>query len=151
MQTKDLQDLLFAVMPQWYCHIAKPFKQMMHSGVSLDMYYCIRILQQLGDTSMTELARWMRMPKQRMTKLADQLIDLQFVERVPDPDDRRIVRLRATDKAREYADRFLSQDAAAYRELFDGLSENDRRDFGEALQTLRRIFDKLPNRDIERV
>lgn len=147
MHTNDLQDLLLAVMPQWYCHIAKPFKQMMHSGVSLDMYYCIRLLQQLGDESMTELSRWMHMPKQRMTKLADQLIELQFVERVPDPDDRRIVRLRATEKARAYADRFLSQDAAAYRELFDSMSDEDRRDFGEALQTLHRIFDNLPNRE----
>ncbi|MBQ7541018.1 MAG: MarR family transcriptional regulator [Clostridia bacterium] len=147
MQTDALQDLLFAVMPQWYCHIAKPFKQMMHSGVSLDMYYCIRILQQVDTASMTELARRMRMPKQRMTKLADQLIEMRFVERVPDPDDRRIVRLRCTENAREYVDRFLSKDAAEYRALFDGMCEADRRDFGDALQTLQRIFAKLPDRE----
>ena len=147
MQTDSLQELLLAVMPQWYCHIAKPFKQLMDAGVSVDMYYCIRILQQVGSASMTELARWLHLPKQRMTKLADQLIEMQFVERNPDPDDRRIIRLCSTEKAQEYVDRFLARDAVAYRDMFDSMSEQDRADFQAALQTLHRIFAKLPNRE----
>ena len=147
MHSSELQELLLAVMPQWYCHIAKPFKQLMQTGVSVDMYYCIRILQESGSASMSELARWMRMPKQRMTKLADQLIEREFAERIPDPDDRRIVRLRSTERAQEYVDRFLSQDAAYYRELFDGMSKADREDFRTALQMLHRVFLKLPHRE----
>ena len=147
MQTESLQELLLDVMPQWYCHVAKPFKELMHSGVSLNMYYCIRILQSVGSASMTELSRWMRLPKQRMTTLADQLIELQFVERVRDADDRRIVRLRPTDQAQAYVDRFLTEDASVYRELFEGMSDADRSDFRDALQTLHRIFTKLPNRE----
>ena len=145
MQAKEMQELLLSVMPQWYCYIAKPFKHLMQSGVSLDMYYCIRLLRSLGDdNSMTELSRRMHMPKQQMTKLVDRLIDLHFVERVADPNDRRLVRLRLTEDAETYIDRFLLEDAAYYRELFDGMTPDDRAKFFDALRTLHDVFDALP-------
>ena len=118
MQTSAVQHLLFAVMPQWYCHIAKPFKQLMRDGISLNMYYCIQILQNCGQSlTMSELARYMHIPKQQMTKLCNKLIEQQFVERLPDPDDRRIIRLSLTDRAQEYTERFLREDASYYKDI----------------------------------
>ncbi len=141
MQTSAVQHLLFAVMPQWYCHIAKPFKQLMRDGISLNMYYCIQILQNCGQSlTMSELARYMHIPKQQMTKLCNKLIEQQFVERLPDPDDRRIIRLSLTDRAQEYTERFLREDASYYKDLLESMDAQDRETFQQALSGLHEVF-----------
>lgn len=141
MQTNEMQELLLAIMPQWYCYIAKPFKNLLSEGVSLDMYYCIRILDECGENiSMTELAKWMHMSKQQLTKLVDKMIERQFVERVSDPNDRRLIRLQLTENAQKYIDSFLAEDAVYYRELFDSMTEKDREEFGKALTVIHRTF-----------
>ena len=144
MQTDELQKLLFAVMPQWYRYIAKPFKQLMRSGVSLDMYYCIQILRYSDrNLTMTELAKCMRVPKQQMTKLCNKLIEQRFVERLADPDDRRVVRLAPTERAEAFTAHFLTEDAAYYKTLFESLDDADRENFRDALGNLFEIFMKL--------
>lgn len=145
MDTKQMQELVLATMPQWHYRLAKPFKKLLDEGVSLEMYYCIQTLRRSDEAmTMSELARWARMPKQQMTKMVNRLIDGGFAERVPDPSDRRVIRLRITDRAAEYADRFLEREAAYYRRLFDSMESADRDAFGEALAVMHRVFDKLP-------
>lgn len=140
MQTGEMQDLLLSVMPPWYCYIAKPFKKLLAEDVSLNMYYCIRILSDHPSMSMTEIARLMRISKQQMTKLVDKMIERGFAVRVSDPDDRRIVRVQLTDHAQAYIERFLAQDAGCYRELFESMRDEDREEFGRALASIRRVF-----------
>ena len=149
MQTEDMQDLLLSIMPQWYCYIAKPFKALLAEDVSLNMYYCIRILGVRPNLTMSELARWMQISKQQMTKLVDRMIVRGFVERVSDPDDRRIIRLQLTDHAQEYSDRFLMQDAAYYRNFFDSMPEDDRAEFAHALESIRRVFIHLNEKNLK--
>lgn len=141
MQTSEMQELLLSIMPHWYCYIAKPFKQLLAEGISLDMYYCIRILGECSENiTMSELAKWMHMSKQQLTKLVDKMIERAFVERVADPNDRRIVRLQLTQNAQKYIDSFLAEDAVYYRELFDSMTEKDREEFGNALSVMQRTF-----------
>ena len=113
MQTNEIQELLLDTIPAWHYWFARPFKRMLNDGVSLDMYYCIQSMRRSGHTmTMTELANFARMPKQQMSKLVDRLVDGGFAERLSDPDDRRVIRLRATAKADEYIAAFFEKDAA---------------------------------------
>ena len=75
-------------MPIWHYKLARPFKRLLLDNVSLDMYYCIQIVQFTGrEMTMTELSRAMHMQKQRMTKIVDGLIEHRLAERVSDPAD----------------------------------------------------------------
>ena len=95
MQTNEIQELLLDTIPAWHYWFARPFKRMLNDGVSLDMYYCIQSMRRSGRTmTMTELANFARMPKQQMSKLVDKLVEGGFAERLSDPDDRRVIRLR---------------------------------------------------------
>lgn len=147
MQTSDMQDLLLSIMPQWYCHIAKPFKELLAENISLNMYYCIRILSDRPNMTMSEIARWMHISKQQMTKLVDKMMEHGFVERVSDPGDRRIIRLQLTEHAQEYSDSFLAQDAVYYRNFFESMPDEDREDFGKALESIRRVFIHLNEKE----
>lgn len=124
MTIGQMQELLLAMLPQWHYKIAKPFKQMLDNGVSLEMYYCIQMLRMNNnEVSMTEFARITKMPKQQMTKMVNKLIEFEFVERVSDPDDRRIIKLRITQKANEYINHFLEKEAVYYKKMFECMDE----------------------------
>ena len=147
MQTNEIQELLLDTIPAWHYWFARPFKRMLNDGVSLDMYYCIQSMRRSGHTmTMTELANFARMPKQQMSKLVDRLVDGGFAERLSDPDDRRVIRLRATAKADEYIAAFFEKDAAEYREFFEQLDKEELDPFCEALRTIHDTFDEQRKR-----
>ena len=149
MQTNEIQELLLDTIPAWHYWFARPFKRMLNDGVSLDMYYCIQSMRRSGHTmTMTELANFARMPKQQMSKLVDRLVDGGFAERLSDPDDRRVIRLRATAKADEYIAAFFEKDAAGYREFFEQLDKEELDPFCEALRTIHDTFDEQRKRMI---
>lgn len=148
-KTGQIQEMLLAIMPHWHYWFAKPFKRLLDEGVSLEMYYCIQILRMNNDTmTMSELAMDTGMTKQQMTKIVNRLIEHSFVERVSDPDDRRIIRLKITKEALNYIDGFLDKDAAYFKEFFDDLSDDDRNELGAAFETLLKIFDSLAHDEL---
>ena len=143
MQTNEIQELLLDTIPAWHYWFARPFKRMLNDGVSLDMYYCIQSMRRSNRTmTMTELANFARMPKQQMSKLVDKLVEGGFAERLSDPDDRRVIRLRATEKADEYVASFLEKDAAEFRAFFDQLEGEERDAQGAVLRE--RLAHDLP-------
>ena len=93
---------------------------------------------------MSELARYVRMPKHQMTKMADRLIAHEFVKRVYDVDDRRVIRLQITEKALAYIDHFLDEDAGCFRKLFENMTEENRVRFQEAMKAMIDILIELP-------
>ena len=142
LEIKKIQGTLLDVLPVWNYKIEKPFKQLLDKGVSLEMYYCIRILQWHGSLTMSELASLVKMPKQQMTKMVNRLVEQEFAERVYDPSDRRIIKIELTDNAQKYIDHFLTQDAECFQKLLKQMNETDRSDFMQAISTLMRILYK---------
>ena len=127
MQTNEIQELLLDTIPAWHYWFARPFKRMLNDGVSLDMYYCIQSMRRSNRT---------------MSKLVDKLVEGGFAERLSDPDDRRVIRLRATEKADEYVASFLEKDAAEFRAFFDQLEGEECETFCTALRTIHDTFEE---------
>lgn len=142
LEIKKIQGTLLDVLPVWNYKIEKPFKKLLDEGVSLEMYYCIRILQWHGSLTMSELANIVKMPKQQMTKMVNRLVEQEFAKRIYDPSDRRIIKIELTENAQKYIDRFLTQDAECFQKLLEKMSETDRSDFMQAISTLTRILYK---------
>lgn len=144
-EIKRIQETLLALLPYWNYRIEKPFKQLLDSGISLEMYYCIEALRWFdGTLTMSELAQWVQMPKQQMTKIVNRLVESEFVERIYDPKDRRTIQIKITDKAVAYIDHFLEEDAGCFRQLLGQMSPEERREFQKAIEIMMRILPKLP-------
>lgn len=144
-EIKKIQETLLALLPYWNYRIEKPFKQLLDNGISLEMYYCIETLRWFdGMLTMSELAQWIDMPKQQMTKIINRLVEYEFAERIYDPADRRVIKIKITDKALAYIDHFLEQDAGCFRKLLEQMSQEDRNDFKNASETMIRILSRLP-------
>lgn len=148
-QTADFQQIrqdLLCLLPEWNYQITKPFKQLLTDEVSIEMFYCLRILDYLGGTAtMSELGSFARMPKQHMTKMANRLTARQFVTRESDASDRRHVRLRLTDKAIDYLHQILSNDSECFSGLLNRMSAEDLAAFHSSIRILSDIFKRLPH------
>lgn len=145
MEIKVIQEMLLTLMPQWNYRIAKPFKQLLDEGISLEMYYCIKTLEWGGGMmTMSELAKWTKMPKQQMTKMVNRLVEYEFVQRLYDPSDRRIIQIQLTDRAFEYIEHFLEHDASCFRPLIEQMADEDVVKFKEALEILIDVFSRIP-------
>ena len=145
MQDDELQALLQAVMPQWHYWIAKPFiKHVVTEEVSGGMLHCLQMLR-VNEEPMTksEIARMLHCSKQQVTKTVGRLIDCGFVERVPDPADRRIIRLKLREEGNAFIDRFQSLSKECFAPLLARMTPEERQEFGTSLQTLHRIFSRL--------
>ena len=139
------QEMLLTLLPQWNYKITKPFKQLQDEGVSLEMYYCIKTLQWGGgEMTMSELGDYTKMPKQQMTKMVNRLVEQEFVERVCDPSDRRVIRIRLTDTAQSYLDHFIEHDASCFRPLLDDMGDEDALLFQQSLEQMIDVFSRLP-------
>ena len=145
-EIKKIQEAILSALPVWYCNIERPIKQVLDEKVSLEMYYCIKVPQYTGSLTMTELARYIKVPKQQMTKLVNRLVEQDFAKRIYDPSDRRIIKIELTDSALQYIDRFLAQDMECYQKLVEQMNETDRNDFFNAMTTLSRILHNIHNK-----
>lgn len=80
-----------------------------------------------GADSPKELSELLDTPPPMMSGLLAHLEERGLIERAPDPDDRRRIRLAATDEGRALAERITAYWIEAGRERFEGLSDDDLR------------------------
>ncbi len=68
-----------------------------------DLFYRVGIVlsRQKEPVTMSELSEALSVPMSTATRVIYWLVESDYVERLPDPDDRRIVRIRLTEAGRE--------------------------------------------------
>lgn len=149
---RRIQEELLCFLPQWNSYVTRPFKQTLEEGISMEMYFSIQMLRWLGGTAtMTELGHAIHTPKQHVTKIVNRLVKYQFVERVYDPADRRIIKIQLTDRAIEYIDHFLDEDARCFADLLEQMDDGDLTEFHKAIQTIMAVFEKIPRSNSDTV
>lgn len=148
MNNFTLQENILALLPMWNYNIAKPLKQFLNDGISLEMYYCIQTLRWYNrPMKMSELSEATKTPKKQMTKVADRLVEQKLVERIYDSSDRRTVKLQLTEGALSYIDHFLDQDGGYFKSILGQIEQEDLIRFQEAIKTLIEVLEKIPNKE----
>lgn len=95
----ELVDLIFAYYPK----VRKIFRNLVSIKdipISLTQLTCMHVLYQNDGLSMSELADDLCMSNQQLTKVVDALVDLEMVERVCDPHNRRKFFAKLTEKGK---------------------------------------------------
>lgn len=101
------------------------------------------LFHQKEGSSMTQLAKTIRISKQQLTPLISKLEEHNYVMREPDTDDKRLVNLRLTEKGKETVSLRWE---AFHRDLCDQMSrldEEDRTDLAFAIGKITRILERL--------
>ena len=97
--------------------------------------YVIRVLAD-RDRTLTELADLLGVSKQAAIKIVDEMEARGFLTRHADPDDRRVKRLRVTDKGTNVRRAALAASHAIERELRRDLGDSDVDALRTALEAL---------------
>lgn len=84
---------------------------------------------------------------QSITSILDRIESKGWVQRRPDPEDRRAVRLELTKKGRELAEKVVKISEDFYREAFSPLTAEERKKLESILRKLRAHGLKLPETD----
>lgn len=137
------QETIIKLLPLWQNKIARPFRQILDEGITYEMYNCMQFLLWFEDgIAMTELAKALQLPKQRLTKLINSLVENGFALRRSDANDRRVIKVLLTDKAKQYIERISSCDIESYKRNFKNMDMEEMEQFQTAVETLLRILSK---------
>lgn len=139
---KFVQNLLL-VLPNWHSRLVKPFRDSLNKEMSLETYYCLETLRMCGAVTMTELAQHLKVPKQQVTKLVDNLSEHNFVDRVQDKNDRRAIRIQLTAYAISYLQTYYQKNPAFIHSLEEQLTEEELHQLNKSVEILEKLLPKL--------
>lgn len=95
-------------------------------GLSLSLASLLAYIRDFGPVSQTRAAEHLDQGRAVTGTQVDKLQALGLVDRLPDPDDRRVWLLAVTDAGRDLADRIGEVDTVLRAELRAGISRADR-------------------------
>ena len=111
--------------------------------VSGMQFHAMFILHKKGKLNMTELAGYLIMTRQQLTKLVDSLVEKGLVERGADPKNRRYVMIELSENGRAFMEEMVDHQFRAASRFFSSLSEEDAKRFTDALTVIKEIFSKF--------
>ncbi|HET7561081.1 MAG TPA: MarR family transcriptional regulator [Rhodanobacteraceae bacterium] len=112
------------------------------SGVDLNFsqFLALKRLGEDGPMAPGELARCVHYSPGALTRVLDKLEQAGYLQRIPDPDDRRALRLQLTPAGRAVNKRMIACGDAAAEHAFSELSETERLQLRSLLE---RVLDHL--------
>jgi DNA-binding MarR family transcriptional regulator len=108
-------------------------------------YEVLALLRRVEPTLLTPLqvAQQLLSSQSGMTGKLDRLEEQGLIQRTPDPNDRRAVRLGITDSGRALVDDALTTNLSVYESMFDELSSTEVKDLEALLDKLLQRMDRL--------
>ncbi|NYT21691.1 MAG: winged helix-turn-helix transcriptional regulator [Methanomicrobiales archaeon] len=113
------------------------------SGMQLAGFRVLGVLLRNGSLPISEVGKRLYISKPYMTRLVDNLIAEDLVERLPDMSDRRVTNIRITEKGRKRITEIRTIVKDDIDELLSDLDDDDISTLNESLKNLNRILDKL--------
>ncbi len=86
--------------------------------------------------SMNDLSLRMRLASSTMTRMVDQLVQKGMVDRQPDAEDRRVVRVRLTERGAQAKQQLQETLAAVFTRVLQEIPEGERASTIRSLETL---------------
>jgi DNA-binding MarR family transcriptional regulator len=132
--TGAIDDLLREILTNY---LRPPTPRAQHRNVTMGQMECLHTISRLGNPTMSEVAKAMRVHPSTVTALVDGLVAHGLVARRPDPEDRRVIRVAETAQGRKDRARHMAQMRTRVTRLLSELSDEDIERVYDSLRTLR--------------
>lgn len=132
----------FQLMPLLKKNVIKPFEKI-SDALSPLQFHILLILKDKKARSMSELATEMDVLKQQLTFLTDKLADKNYIQRIPDPKDRRSIKVSITKSGLDYLKKHKRQTLNLITLKFEELSTEDLSELHLAIQSMHKIINRL--------
>ena len=96
-----------------------------------------------GPCAISEVAKDLSISKPNMSPIIDKLVSEGFLERFPDPKDRRIIRVKSTDVACSFLRQREVEIKEKLQKRLSPLTDNELKELTECLSTMNKIINKI--------
>jgi DNA-binding MarR family transcriptional regulator len=108
--------------------------------ITMPQFLILNFLERQGESRMTDLAKFMAVTTAAMTGIVDRLVRDGYVQRMPKPDDRRIIKVKTTSKGAALVKKVNLQKRQMVMDIFGRLPQQDREEY---LRIIMRVRDVL--------
>lgn len=143
MLRKDTAKLILDMGPLMDLKFFRSVMQQLKTGLSPMQMRLLFVLRQRGRTNLTALSDEMHIPKQQMTPLMDKLCAKNFVLRISDTTDRRIVNVEITADGLDFINRHDENMLELFAVRLQQLNDDDVAILNEAFQNIHNVFGKI--------
>jgi len=117
---------------------------LMKSKITLAQYFVLDHLLKAGERKMKDIAGFLGVSTAAATGIVDRIVKYGYIQRVFDPADRRIIRIKLTAKGADVVKEINTNKKKRVMEVFGKLAEAERQQY---LTILTRINDILRQED----
>ena len=111
--------------------------------------FVLHAVSKHGPVRMSEIGKHMGVSKPYMTMLVDRLISDGLVERVPDPNYRRVVKVAITQHGRDAVRTFMKGFRETVVQNLSSLESSDIASLHESMRVIKSVASKLERNDME--
>jgi len=105
-------------------------------GISIPQLFVLTCLYDENGITLKEIGNRTLIDSSSMIVLVDKLENDKLVERQPDPEDRRAIRVYITDKGKAIAEELVKIGIRFNSELYDMLGEGNQKEFTHGIKNL---------------
>lgn len=135
----DFADQLNNIMPVIIKEFASRQTNELYKGkITMPQFLILSYLYANGESKMKDLADFVKVTSAAMTGIIDRLVKYDYVKRVFEPDDRRIIKIKLTPKGEALVAKINRQRREMVISIFGRITEAEREEY---LRILMRIHD----------
>lgn len=141
-RNKKAAESLLRFLPFMHEKFLNPMERLAVHRMSKLQFFALMMLFRKGPQTMTELASSMQIAKQQMTPLVDRLLEQKLGERLPDAQDRRVVRIEITEAGKETVAEVMKQNLEALAAKLSVLPEDELIELEAMMLRVRELLEK---------
>ncbi|MCL2475217.1 MAG: MarR family transcriptional regulator [Chloroflexi bacterium] len=133
-------------MPIWRKYITKDYiiPDLADKGISMQHIYVLIELNHQGPLPISHAGTFFYISKSDMTRIADRLQELGFIERIPSTEDRRIINITLTNKGLDFIARVGRNKLEKFKQVLKECDEIE-------LIALRNLFKRFIDKENSRI
>lgn len=135
-----LVENLFEFSPILHKKLLKPSKYSNNTILPVNQMMVLATLYDEGSLSISEIGKKLYISKPQMTSIIDKLIKEEFVERIHDKEDRRVININITEKGKKYTNDVLKLLKEKMRKKLSALSEEKLKSVADSMENVINIL-----------
>lgn len=141
LSISEFADKMNEVMPSLIREFAwRQANELYRGKITLPQFLIMDFLNEKGESKMTGLADFIRVSTAAMTGTVDRIIRYDYAQRVYDPKDRRIIRIKLTSKGVALVRKVNRQRHKMIVDIFGRISPHEREEYLNILMRIRSIL-----------
>lgn len=140
---EEMVENLFLIMPLLKKKVVKCSLQGEDTDLNPPHFHILFSLEEMGQLTVTEIAKLLMISKTNVTPLVQKLIDEGFVERKYDETDRRYIHIGLIEKGKEFTENHRKLIIGNVKSRIEGFNEEELQRLSSSLHNLKELLEKM--------